>query len=73
MQSKKPDLRSSSGTATQRLATILIGQDVNEFIAERRNAGRAWRFIVRDLYEATGGQVDVTYETLRQWNSDAAA
>lgn len=71
MQSGIPDSRPV--TATQRLATLLIGQDVRDFIAERRTQGRAWRFIARDLYEATGGQVDVTYETLRGWHEDVAA
>jgi hypothetical protein len=56
-------------TATQRLATILLERDVRDFITERRTAGRAWRFIARDLYDATEGQVDVTYETLRQWSA----
>lgn len=55
-------------TATQRLATHLLGRDVRDFIAERRAENRAWRYIARDLYNATGGQVDVTYETLRQWS-----
>ena len=60
-------------TPTQRLASVLLGTDVREFIAQKRNEGRTWRFIARDLYEATSGQVDVTYETLRQWHGEAAA
>lgn len=59
-------------TPTQRLASLLLGRDVNEFIAERRAAGRPWRYVARDLYDATEGQVDVTYETLRQWHEVAA-
>lgn len=70
MQSSIPD--SDAGTPTQKLANVLLGQDVRDFIAERRAANRAWRFIARDLYEATNGQVDVTYETLRQWFGEAA-
>lgn len=70
MQSKKLDSPPSNQTATQRLATILLDRDVHDFIRERRAARRAWRFIARDLYEATGGQVDVTHETLRQWIAD---
>lgn len=60
-------------TATQRLASHLIGRDVRDFIAERRDEHRPWRFIARDLYEATDGQIDVTHETLRQWHSEVAA
>ena len=37
------------------------------WIHERRAAGRSWRLIARDLYEATNGQIDVTYEALRRW------
>lgn len=72
MQSRKPDSTPPNQTATQRLATLLLGQDVQEFITEKRNAGRPWRFVARDLYVATDGQVDVTYETLRQWSEAAA-
>ncbi len=71
MQSGTPD--TSPATATQRLATVLLGRDVREFIAEKRATGRSWRYVARDLYDATGGQVDVTYETLRQWHDEAAA
>lgn len=62
-----------NSTANQRLANVLLGQDVRDFIAERRTAGRAWRLIARDLYEATDRQVDVTHETLRSWFGEAAA
>lgn len=63
----------SDETPTQRLASLLLGSDVRGFIAEKRGEGRAWRFIARDLYDATDGQIDVTYETLRQWFGEAAA
>lgn len=73
MQSQYRNSRHGVGTATQKLASHLLGQDVHAFIAERRAGGRAWRYIARDLYEATNGQVDVTYETLRQWHDEVAA
>jgi hypothetical protein len=72
MQSSTSDQSPGSLSATQRLATILLGQDVNEFIDSRREAGRPWRYIARDLYDATNGQIDVTYETLRNWRGSAA-
>lgn len=73
MNSQNCEPRSGSETPTQRLASLLLGTDVRDFIAEKRTAGRPWRFITRDLYEATGGQVDVTHETLRQWHEGVAA
>lgn len=72
MTSQARESGSIPETPTQRLATVLLGRDVRDFIAERRATNRAWRFIARDLYEATDGQVDVTYETLRQWFGEAA-
>lgn len=72
MSSHRCETPRSPETATQRLASLLLKQDVLAFIAERREAGVAWRHIARDIYEATGGQVDVTYETLRTWHGEAA-
>ena len=73
MNSRLSEPLPGSETPTQRLASLLLGSDVRTFIAERRTDGKAWRFIARDLYDATEGQVDVTYETLRQWFGEAAA
>ena len=73
MNSQNCEKARNTETATQRLATILIKQDVRQFIADKREAGRPWRYIARDLYDATDGQVDVTYETLRQWHEAGAA
>ncbi|UNX54122.1 hypothetical protein MF406_14395 [Georgenia sp. TF02-10] len=67
---REDGLGSETPTPTQRLASVLLGQDVQTFIAERRETRRAWRFIARDLYEATDGQIDVTHETLRQWYAE---
>lgn len=56
-------------TATHVLADHLLGDDgpLELFVATRRAEARAWVKIVRDLYEATGGKIDVTFETLRSW------
>lgn len=70
MQSQKRDSQTRSETPTQRLAGLILGRDLGTFVAERRADGRAWRYIARDLYEATSGEVDVTYETLRSWYPD---
>lgn len=53
-------------THAQRLASILLGQSVHEWIALRR-PDTSYRQIAHELREATGGAVDVTGETLRGW------
>lgn len=57
-------------TPTQRLATVLLGVDVEDFVISRRRDKRPWRLIARDLHEATDGQVDVTDQTLQNWYGD---
>lgn len=59
-------------TPTQRLASHLLGFPVTDWIAARREAGRTWRVIARELHEQTG--IDITPETARLWGSrDVAA
>lgn len=60
-------------TATHRLADLLLGSagPLDRFVAERRSAGVSWRRLVRDLHEATRGEIDVTAETLRAWCPDS--
>jgi hypothetical protein len=57
-------------SATQQLADIVLDRPVEEYVAERREAGRSWRMVTRDLAEATGGRIDVTEVTLRSWMAD---
>ena len=56
-----------------RLASILLGQDVRQWLRNERAAGRSWRVISRNLYESTNRQVDVTYEALRSWADEDVA
>lgn len=63
----------SPASPTRRLADLLLGRPVEEWISERRLAGRSWRLIERDLRETTEGEVDVTHETLRSWCPDDPA
>lgn len=63
----------TSGTPTRRLAEHLMGEPMTDYIARRRAEGRSWRLIARDVREATGGQVDVTYETIRSWATAVAS
>lgn len=60
-------------TPTQKLASMLLGRPVDEWIRSRRTAGRSWRLVSRDLYEATNGQIDVTHEAIRRWVADRDA
>lgn len=57
-------------TPTRRLADLLLGGKLDDFVLTRRAEGRAWRLISRDLWEETDGELDVTYETLRSWFPD---
>ena len=57
-------------TPTQRLANVVLGEDLETFVTSRRPE-RSWRLIARDLREATDGQVDVTEQTLQNWYGKA--
>lgn len=58
-------------TPLQRLADYLLAPDgLEAFVRSRRADGVAWRIVERQLYETTNGEVDVTFETLRQWYPD---
>jgi hypothetical protein len=57
----------------QRLATLLLGTDLEQWVIERRNPPdirRSWRVISNELRRATDGQVDITGESLRSWYGD---
>lgn len=60
-------------TPSQRLATLVLGQPVNAWIAAQRAAGSSWRKIADDLSASTGGQVVVTHEAVRTWHEAEAA
>lgn len=60
-------------TTTQRLASILVGQPIEDWIASRRADSVSWRKIALELHERTGGQVSVTGEAIRLWLKDDAA
>ncbi len=60
-------------THAQLAATMLLGQPVSGWIVARRTDGLSWRKIALALRDATGGQVDVTHETVRAWADDDAA
>lgn len=57
-------------TASHRLAEILLGENLEEYVRSRRRAGVPWRRIARDLWVATDQEVDIAFETLRLWFPD---
>jgi hypothetical protein len=60
----------ADATPLRRLAELLLGEPLEDFVRSRR-PHKAWRFIARDLYDATNGEIDVTHESLRLWFPDA--
>jgi hypothetical protein len=60
-------------TPTQKLADILLGLPVENWIGERRAAGMSWRRISLELRDLTKGQMDVTAQTLITWADRSAA
>lgn len=55
------------GTPTQRLASTLLGQSLEDWVATRRLEGMSWKAIAEDLAVSTNGQVAVSRECLRGW------
>jgi len=60
-------MTTTEATDKQRLATILLGEPVHEWIGDRRADGHSWRDIAQMLTTATGGSVVVSHESVRQW------
>lgn len=55
----------------QRLADLILGRPVLDFIAEQRTSGLSYRRIALDLRDATSGEIDVTDVTIRNWRRAA--
>ncbi len=60
-------------THAQALADLALGQPVEAFIVSQRSQGVSWRRIGQAIAQASGGQVDVTERTLRNWTAQVAA
>lgn len=54
-------------SAQERLASLLLGRPVGEFICEHADDDRSLTWIRKALATATNGEVDVTRETVRKW------
>lgn len=59
-------------TPHQKMAGLLLGQPVDQWIRDKRAEGTTWRAITRLLRERTGGQIDITHETVRAWAREDA-
>ena len=51
----------------QRLASLLLGRPVLDFIAEHRANGASFRTVAAELRDATSGEIDVSDVTVRAW------
>lgn len=60
-------------SATRRLADTLIEGGLDDFVRTRRDQGKSWRLVARDLFDQTDGAVDITDQTLRSWYPDMPA
>jgi len=58
-------------TDLQRLATIILGEPVEEWLLARHRARCSYRTIAAELAEATGGQVVVTRQAIGLWRQAA--
>lgn len=57
---------------TEALFLEKLGIDMPGYVARSRAAGSSWRAVAREVYEATGGTVQLTDVTLINWYGDKA-
>lgn len=50
-----------------RLADNLLGGELASFIDSRRDEGKSWDTIAKELWVATGHEIDVTGVTITSW------
>lgn len=62
-------------TANRRLAELTLGRPLDEYVAEKRSARPrwSWRLIASQLAEDTGGEIQLSHQTLRVWFADQDA
>jgi hypothetical protein len=54
-------------TRIQRLATLLLDEDVITWLTARREQGASWYKLADDLRDATDGEVALSHEAVRNW------
>lgn len=55
---------------SQRLAGLILGQDLASWVAARRTSGAGWDRIATELAVATEGDIVVTGQTMKRWYAD---
>ena len=63
-------MATASPTYKYLLTQNLLGEPLRAYVERKRAEGKAWRLICMDLLADTGGQIDVTQQTLRNWFPD---
>ena len=66
-------MTTTEATDKQRLATILLGEPVADWLQAKRAMGMSWRSIANHLEDETDGQVSVSHESVRQWAEQVPA
>ncbi len=54
-------------TARMRLAEMVLGRPLTDYLGDKLGSRLSHRQIVRDLCDDTNGDVDITEVTLRAW------
>lgn len=57
----------------QRLASVLLGRDVLTVISEMRTNQQSWPAIRDFLRDATDGEIDVSWQAVQAWASQAGS
>lgn len=60
------------GTPTRKLVELLLGEDLEAWVASRRSAGQSWRAVASDLNERLDGACTISHETLRAWFAEVS-
>lgn len=60
-------------TPSTRLATVLLGKDLGEWVREQRADDRSWPWIANQLAVKTNHQVELSREHLRRLFGDKKA
>lgn len=60
----------ASPSPTYRLAEVLLGEPLDQWVKQLRRDGASWRLIAMELWRATNHEVVVSFETLRTWFPD---
>lgn len=54
----------------KRLSEHVWDGDLAAYVRKGRRAGKPWRLLAREVWDLSGGLIDVTDQTLRKWYPD---